>query len=58
MRYNYEIFTDIILKDGFIILPCNMNALCLSDGSKLIRSLVSYGISRNIHLNKTLPHIH
>jgi hypothetical protein len=34
MRYNYEFFTEIILKDGFIILLCNMNALYLSDVRK------------------------
>jgi hypothetical protein len=28
MRYNYEFFTEINLKDGFIILPYNMNTLC------------------------------
>jgi hypothetical protein len=30
--------TEIILKDGSIILPYNMNILYLSNGSKWIRS--------------------
>jgi hypothetical protein len=34
MRYNYEFFTEIILKDGFIFLPCYMNALYPSDLNK------------------------
>jgi hypothetical protein len=34
MRYNYEFFTEIILKDGSVILPYNMNVLYLSNGSK------------------------
>jgi hypothetical protein len=38
MRYNYEFFTEILLNDGFIILPYNMSTLCVSNGRKLIRS--------------------
>jgi hypothetical protein len=37
MRYKHEIFTKMILKDGFIILPYNMNALYLSNGSSWFR---------------------
>jgi hypothetical protein len=35
MRYYYEFFTEITLKDGFTILPYNMGALYLRDGTGL-----------------------
>jgi hypothetical protein len=34
MRYNYDFFTEFILKHGSIILPYNMNILYLCNGSK------------------------
>jgi hypothetical protein len=40
MRYKHEIFTKIILKDGFIILLYNMSALYLSNGSSWFRPCV------------------
>jgi hypothetical protein len=58
MRYNYEFFTEIILKDGFIILLCNMNALYPSDLSKEIWIWVSCGIYWNLHVNTPLLQIH
>jgi hypothetical protein len=38
MRYKHETFSKMILKVGFIILPYNMSALYLSNGSRWFRS--------------------
>jgi hypothetical protein len=38
MSYKHESFTKMILKDGSIILPYNMSALYLSNGSRWFRS--------------------
>jgi hypothetical protein len=43
MRYKYETVTKMILKDCFIILPYNLNALYLSNGSRWFRSREVYG---------------
>jgi hypothetical protein len=58
MRYKHEIFTKMILKDGFIILPYNMSALYLSNGDRWVRSWGVYGTPWSILLNTTMPHIH
>jgi hypothetical protein len=38
MRYKYETFTKMILKDGFIISPYHMSALYLSNRSRWFRT--------------------
>jgi hypothetical protein len=57
MRYKHEIFTKMILKDGFIILPYNMSALYLSNGRSWFRIWV-YDNHWSVLRNITLPLIH
>jgi hypothetical protein len=38
MRYKHETFTNMILKDGSVILFYNMSTLYLSNGSRWFRS--------------------
>jgi hypothetical protein len=58
MKYKYETFTKMILKDGFIILPYNMSALYLSNGRRWFKSWRVYDTPWRILLNTMLPHIH
>jgi hypothetical protein len=58
MRYKHETFTKMILKDGFILVPCNMSSLYLSNGSRWFRSWGVYDTLWSILLNRMLPHIH
>jgi hypothetical protein len=48
----------MILKVGFIILPCNMRALYLSNGSRWFRSWGVYDTPWSILLNTMLINIH
>jgi hypothetical protein len=57
-RYNNEIFTEILGKDGFVSLPYNMSVLYVNYGRNWIRSLGLYGRLCNFHINTTLLHIH
>jgi hypothetical protein len=55
MRYKHETFTNMILKDGSIILFYNTSALYLSNGSKWFRSWGVYDTPWRMLVNTTLP---